>query len=81
MLPLFAGRVLNFDLAGSTAYARLMAKARAAGVAIATADGYIAATAQAHRMTVATRDATPFAAAGVPVINPWSTAPQGPGKR
>ncbi|MEU1550451.1 type II toxin-antitoxin system VapC family toxin [Nocardia sp. NPDC005745] len=71
VLPLFAGRVLAFDLAASTAYAELMATARAAGAAIGTADGYIAATAGAANMTVATRDTAPFQAAGVPVINPW----------
>lgn len=71
VLPLFAGRVLAFDLAASQAYAELMAKARAAGLAIGTADGYIAATAAANGMKVATRDAAPFEAAGISVINPW----------
>jgi predicted nucleic acid-binding protein len=71
VLPLFAGRVLPFDLACTPAYADLMAKARAAGLAGATADGYIAAIAAANGFTVATRDTKPFAAAGVAVINPW----------
>ncbi len=71
VLPLFAGRVLAFDLAASQAYAELMAKARVAGLAIGVADGYIAATAAANGMMVATRDTAPFEAAGVPVINPW----------
>lgn len=71
VLPLFAGRVLAFDLAASQAYAELMAKARAAGLALRPADGYIAATAVSHRMAVATRDTAPFEAAGVPIMNPW----------
>ena len=71
VLPLFAGRVLPFDLACTPAYAALMAKARSAGLAIATADGYIAAIAAANRFAVASRDAGPFDAAGVAVINPW----------
>ena len=71
VLPLFAGRVLAFDLACTPAYAALMAKARSAGLAIATADGYIAAIAAANRFAVASRDAGPFDAAGVAVINPW----------
>ena len=73
VLPLFAGRVLPFDLACTKAYAELMAKARAAGFAIATADGYIAAiaVAVANGLAVATRDAGPFRAAGAAVINPW----------
>jgi len=73
VLPLFAGRVLPFDLACTQAYAELMAKARAAGLAIATADGYIAAIAAANGFVVATRDATPFEAAGATVINPWQS--------
>ena len=71
VLSLFAGRVLAFDIAASQAYAELMAKARAAGLGIGTADGYIAATAAANAMMVATRDTSPFRAAGVSVINPW----------
>jgi predicted nucleic acid-binding protein len=35
------------------------------------ADGQIAALAAVHGFTVATRDAAPFLAAGVAVINPW----------
>jgi predicted nucleic acid-binding protein len=71
VLPLFTGRVLAFDLPASQAYAQLMSRARAAGLAIGAADGYIAATAAANRMAVATRDAAAFEAAGVPVIDPW----------
>jgi len=73
ILPLFAGRVLPFDMSASQAYSELMAKARAAGLAIGTADGYIAAIAAANGMMVATRDASPFEAAGVDVINPWKS--------
>ena len=71
VLPLFTGRVLAFDLPASQAYAELMSRARAAGLAIGAADGYIAATAAANRMAVATRDAAAFEAAGIPVIDPW----------
>ena len=71
VLPLFVGRVLPFDMSASQVYSELMAKARAAGLAIATADGYIAATARANGMMVATRDVSPFKAAGLDVINPW----------
>ncbi len=71
VLPLFTGRILSFDLACSQAYARLLAKARLVGLAIATADGFIAAIAATHGFAVATRDTRPFDAAGVVVINPW----------
>ncbi|KGK41157.1 plasmid stability protein StbB [Nitrincola sp. A-D6] len=71
ILPLFAGRVLPFDISASQAYSELMSKARAVGLATGTADGYIAATAAANGMMVATRDVSPFEAAGVDIINPW----------
>lgn len=73
VLALFAGRVLAFDAAASLEYAVLMARARATGQTIGTADGYVAATAAAHGMSVATRDVEPFVAAGVTVINPWAS--------
>jgi len=71
VLPLFTGRVLPFDPAASQAYAELMARARAAGLAIGASDGYIAAIASVHGFSVATRDTGPFEAAGLTVINPW----------
>ena len=52
----------------------LMAKARASELAIAGADGYIAAIAAiaaVNGLVVATRDTRPFEAAGLAVINPW----------
>ncbi|MEE3503809.1 type II toxin-antitoxin system VapC family toxin [Acidiphilium acidophilum] len=71
VLPLFEGRVMAFDLPISAVYAELMARARGAGKAIGVADGYIAATAAQHGFLVATRDTSPFEAAGLTVINPW----------
>ncbi|NTD85963.1 type II toxin-antitoxin system VapC family toxin [Agrobacterium tumefaciens] len=72
VLPHFSGRILSFDLTTSQFYSELMARARASGKAIGTADGYIAATAAANGLTISTRDTNPFEAAGVKVINPWS---------
>ena len=72
VLPLFRGRILPFDDAASKAYASLRAHARAAGVAIAPSDGFIAGTAEANGLIVATRDVTPFEAMGIRVIDPWA---------
>jgi predicted nucleic acid-binding protein len=65
-----------FDLLASQAYADLMSRARTIGLSIGAADGYIAATAAANKMAVATRDTEAFEAAGVPVINPWRNTRQ-----
>ncbi|MDD9991557.1 MAG: type II toxin-antitoxin system VapC family toxin [Rhodospirillales bacterium] len=72
ILPMFAGRVLAFDLPASQAYAALMAKARSEGRTIPVSDGYIAATAAANGMMVATRDTAPFEAAGLKTVDPWT---------
>lgn len=75
VLSAFTGRVLPFDLDATQAYADLMARAQVAGKAIDKTDGYIAAIAAAHGLTVATRDVSPFRAAGLDVIDPWNTGP------
>ena len=72
MLPLFEGRILAFDTDAARHYADLAVAARTAGKGFPTPDGYIAATAAAHGFTVATRDASAFDAAGVPLIDPWT---------
>lgn len=71
VLPLFAGRVPPLDLTCTQAYAALVSGARAAGLAISSADGYVAAIAVANGLAVATRDTGPFKAAGSAVIDPW----------
>ena len=71
VLPAFSGRVLAFDLSASQAFANLMSRAKTLGKAISSADGYIAATASARGLMVATRDTSPFTAAGLKVVNPW----------
>ncbi|TCU30882.1 hypothetical protein EV130_101457 [Rhizobium azibense] len=72
VLPHFAERVLPFNSATSQFYSDLMVRARLSGKAVGKADGYIAATAAANGLAVATRDTSPFEAAGLKVINPWS---------
>jgi len=72
MLGLFDARILPFDLDAARRYADLAVAARSAGKGFPTPDGYIAAIATAHGFTVATRDASAFKAAGVPVIDPWA---------
>lgn len=72
VLPLFAGRVLPFDEAAAFGFARLYARARAGGHALGLADAQIAAIAASRGFAVATRDAAPFVAAGVAVVDPWA---------
>ncbi|MFF2322892.1 type II toxin-antitoxin system VapC family toxin [Agrobacterium sp. NPDC058088] len=71
VLPIFDGRILPFKAGTSKFYADLMTSGRTSGKAIGKA-GYIAATATENRLAVATRDTSPFEAAGLRVINPWA---------
>lgn len=72
VIPLFADRILSFDIACTHAYAELTSRSRAAGFTITTADGYIASIAISNSLIVASRDTAPFCAAGAVVINPWN---------
>ena len=74
LLPMFANRVLAFDMACTKAYAELLAKSRDAGLAVEAADAFIGAVALANGFTVATRDTSPFEAAGLIILNPWDVA-------
>ena len=71
MLPIFAGRLLAFDLPCTQADAALIAKAREGASTIGSTDGYIAAIAITNGISVATRDTAPFLAAGATVNKPW----------
>ena len=68
----FKDRLLDFDAAAASLYGERRAAARAAGRAVAVADGMIAATAAARGWPVATRDSEPFEGMGVDVIDPWT---------
>jgi predicted nucleic acid-binding protein len=73
LMELFDGRVLPFDIEAAHHYAELAVTAKTNGRGFPTPDGYIAAIAAANGFTVATRDTSPFEAAGVKIINPWET--------
>jgi toxin FitB len=75
IIALFGKRIVPFDLAAAETYAKIVTRARRYGHPIALADAQIAAIAASRQFTVATRDESPFEAAGVPVINPWTATP------
>jgi len=75
LLALFGDRVLMFDTEAARHYADLAVKARTAGKGFPTPDGYIGSIAAAKGFIVATRDTSPFEAAGLAVINPWNHQP------
>jgi predicted nucleic acid-binding protein len=74
LIELFADRILAFDTKAAHRYADITVLARAAGRGFPTPDGYIAAIAVANEFSVASRDNSAFAAAGLSVIDPWNVS-------
>jgi predicted nucleic acid-binding protein len=69
----FDGRILPFDTAAARRFADLAVQARTAGRGFPAPDGYIAAVAASHGFAVASRDRSAFTAAGLTVIDPWTS--------
>ena len=66
--PAFESRILPVDAA--------VARRRAQLTLAVTRDALLAATAQEHGLTLATRDVAAFKAARVKLVNPWDYAPE-----
>lgn len=62
---------LPWDATVGLRWAKLLAELRAAGRSMPVKDSFIAATALAHGLTVATRNRRDFGAAKVPVVDPF----------
>ena len=75
VLPAFSGRVLSVDTAVAQRCAALHVPDPRS-----ERDALIAATAMVHNMTVVTRNVADFQATGVPLLNPWVTAPRPRGR-
>jgi predicted nucleic acid-binding protein len=69
-----AGRVLPFDAAAASQYARIVVSRSRAGTPIEAFDALIAATALIGGAAVATRDTGGFEGCGLIVINPWNAS-------
>ncbi|MFM7568508.1 MAG: type II toxin-antitoxin system VapC family toxin [Betaproteobacteria bacterium] len=75
VLPAFSGRVLSVDTDVAQRCAALhLPDPRS------ERDALIAATAMVHNMTVVTRNVADFQSTGVPLLNPWDTAPRPRGR-
>lgn len=68
VLPAFEGRVLPIDAAIALRSARLHVPSPHP-----VRDGFIAATALVHGLTVVTRNVADFTSTGVALINPWQS--------
>ena len=67
----FESRIIPVEEAVAFAWGDLMALAKRSGRGLASMDGLIAATAIAHRLTLATRNTKDFEGFGLDIIDPW----------
>ncbi len=69
----FAGRLLAIDEEIANRWGLLAAQAKRKGKPLAIIDGLLAATALHYNLTLVTRNVGDFAAAQVPLLNPWES--------
>ncbi|MGI2033839.1 type II toxin-antitoxin system VapC family toxin [Rhizobium panacihumi] len=67
----FESRIIPVEEPVALAWGDLMALAKRSGRGLASMDGLIAATAIAHRLTLATRNVKDFEGFGIDIIDPW----------
>ena len=68
----FEGRILPIDPAIGEAWGRMVARGEKNGRTLRVMDGFLAATAEVHRLRMVTRNVSDFLALGHEVVNPWS---------
>jgi len=72
-LPLrFESRILPVTAAVAEAWGQVLARSQATGHPISIMDGFLAATAEVHRLTMVTRNVSDFSVLGKSVLNPWT---------
>jgi predicted nucleic acid-binding protein len=69
--PQFSGHILPLDVGTLEKWADIQAALQRRGKSVPVLDGFIAATATAHDLTVVTRNVTDFRLVNVRVLNPW----------
>jgi predicted nucleic acid-binding protein len=68
----FDRRVLSIDSVVADAWGAVVARSEAAGRPISAMDAFLAATAQAHDITLVTRNTSDFEASLGAIVNPWA---------
>ncbi|HEY5410427.1 MAG TPA: type II toxin-antitoxin system VapC family toxin [Caulobacteraceae bacterium] len=69
----FAGRILAIDEQIADHWGHLVAVSESIGRRIGVIDGFLAATADRHNLTLVTRNVADFAPLGFSIINPWES--------
>jgi hypothetical protein len=69
--PRFEDRILPINAKTADTWAWVSARGQAAGRPVSTMDGFLAATAEQHDLTLVTRNTADFDVLGIRLINPW----------
>jgi predicted nucleic acid-binding protein len=72
LIQRFEGRILPVDPEIADACGRLIAKSESSDRPIEARDAFIAATAEVHRLTLVTRNASDFEAILKSILTPWT---------
>ena len=67
----FEGRILPVDFAVAAAWGTLQGEAERSGKKLPVIDSLLAATAEIHQLTIATRNVADFERCSVAILNPW----------
>ena len=67
----FDGRILDINQRIAETWGIVMARGQKAGLNVHIMDAFFAATAEAHRLTLVTRNVQHFLKLGTPLLNPW----------
>lgn len=70
----FGDRLLPITTPIAALWGEVMAQSRRNGLNISVMDGFLAATAAAHSLAIATRNVRHFTGLGLTVIDPWDEA-------
>lgn len=72
-LPLrFENRIIPVDVSVANTWGQVVARSQALGRTMSVIDGFLAATAEVHQLTMVTRNISDFSNLGRSVVNPWT---------
>lgn len=75
LIPRFDDRILPVDAPTSLLWGAMLVRSQQAGRDIGAIDALLAATAERHDLTLATRNIKDFAGLELPLVNPWIAGP------
>jgi predicted nucleic acid-binding protein len=67
----FEERILDIDPRVAETWGVVMARGQKIGLTLGSMDAFVAATAEAHGLTLATRNVTDFQRLGISLLDPW----------